>query len=68
MKTSTVLEMLRREGYDVTGGYLDFLFREHHIERPPMERRRMIWAPADVNRLKSVLKRRDRGPVAYTTS
>jgi len=63
MHTSDVIRRLRSEGYDITPGYLDFLFRERHLPRPPpKDGPHLRWAKADMDRLRSVLKHRGRGP------
>ncbi len=63
MRTGEVVEILRKQGFEVTPGYLDFLFRELHLPRPPLRGSRLDWRQADVQRLKAVLARRGRAPI-----
>ena len=37
MRTSEVIRALRTEGYEITSGYLDFLFRKAYLSRPAKE-------------------------------
>ena len=61
--TTDVLDRLRGEGFQVSVGYLQYLLRERVVV-PPAERVSSIfvWEEADVQRLKSELLRRGRGP------
>jgi len=66
MRTREVIVTLRKEGFDVTPGYLDFLFREEHLVKPSKNGPYLSWQPADADRLRSVLWRRGRGPKDVT--
>ena len=62
-RTREVIDRLRNEGYSVSPGYLQYLLRER-ILRAPSERfgGAYVWRELDIERLRSVLKRRERGP------
>ncbi|MFO7958725.1 MAG: hypothetical protein R6V05_14760 [Candidatus Brocadiia bacterium] len=62
-RTREVIDRLRDEGYSVSPGYLQYLLRER-ILRAPSERfaGAYVWREPDIDRLRSVLKRRERGP------
>jgi hypothetical protein len=63
LSTRDVVESLRREGFDLSIGYLQFLWRERHLLRPDARfGDAFAWTDADVDRLRSVLRRRGRGP------
>ena len=62
MRTSEVIKSLSEEGFEVTPGYLDFLFRERYLPKPSKSGPCLDWEPVDVDRLRSVLRRRGRGP------
>jgi hypothetical protein len=60
-RTSQVIDRLRREGYAVSPGYLQYLLRER-ILRAPSERfaGAYVWRENDFERLRQVLRRRGR--------
>jgi hypothetical protein len=62
-RTREVIDRLRDEGYSVSPGYLQYLLRER-ILRAPSERfgGAYVWREPDIERLRSVLKRRERSP------
>lgn len=62
MRTGEVVSAMRAEGFDLTPGYLDFLIRERHLHRPGCDAAGYVWTDPDVQRLKSILCRRNRGP------
>lgn len=61
-RTREVIDRLRNEGYAVSPGYVQYLLRER-ILRPPSERfgGAYVWQEPDIERLRSVLRRRRRG-------
>ena len=61
--TVDVVNVLRGEGYAVSPGYVAWVLREMHIPAPD-DRVGMAydWTDADVQRLRSFLMRRGRGP------
>ena len=62
--TSELVDQLRKEGYRVTTGYLQFLLREHPVLKPAGKLGPLyVWEPADIERLKAALVERGRGPV-----
>lgn len=60
--TSEVVDMLRAEGFDVYPGYVQSLIRERVLPAPDKFSGLFIWREPDVDRLRSELRRRDRGP------
>ncbi len=62
MRTGAVIATLRQEGFDLTPGYLDYVLRERHLIPPERNGVGYVWEKADVDRLRSVLRRRGRGP------
>jgi hypothetical protein len=62
--TRDVIALLLHEGFDVTWGYLGYCLRENAIASPSKGVGGvLLWTPADVDRLRSHLRRRERGPV-----
>ena len=61
--TVGVVDMLRSEGFSLSPGYVAWALRERHGP-PPDSRIGMayLWTDADIQRLRSFLCRRDRGP------
>ncbi len=62
--TTQVVDLLRREGFSVSPGYVAWALREGHVPSP--ENRvgmAYLWRDADVALLRSFLTRRNRGPV-----
>jgi hypothetical protein len=61
-RTREVIDRLQNEDYAVSPGYLQYLLRER-ILCPPSERfgGAYIWQESDIERLRSVLRRRGRG-------
>lgn len=61
--TADVVRQLRREGFELSFGYLQYLVREG-LFGPPQERVGVVfvWSEPDIQRLRSVLVRRGRGP------
>ena len=62
MRTGEAVLTLRAEGFDLTPGYLDFLIREQHFLPPLQVTAGYAWELPDLERLRSVLRRRNRGP------
>jgi hypothetical protein len=63
MSTVGAVNLLRSEGFLVSPGYVAWALRERHV--PPPEHRvglAYVWEEADVQRLRSFLIRRNRGP------
>ena len=61
--TADVVDGLRAEGFAVTRTYVAWLLRDRHIPTP--EKRpggALIWTDGDVQRLRSFLYPRNRGP------
>jgi len=66
--TNEVIDQLRGEGFDLTMGYLGFVFREHKIEKPPSVGRTLIWQEENIAALREWLESRGRLlPDATTT-
>ena len=67
MGKSTVdaVNLLRSEGYSVSPGYVAWALREGHVPAPDGRiGMAYLWTDADVQRLRSFLYRRGRGPAA----
>ncbi len=63
--TTWVIDALRQEGFEVSPTYVEWLLRERVIAAPQKGPGGVrIWQPQDVERLKSELIRRGRGPPA----
>ena len=63
MSTVGAVNLLRSEGFSVSPGYVAWVLRERHV--PPPENRvgmAYVWQEADIQRLRSFLIRRNRGP------
>jgi hypothetical protein len=61
--TAQVVDELRAEGFMVTRTYVSWVLRDRHVPTPPKgPGGALIWADADVVRLRSFLIRRNRGP------
>lgn len=61
--TVDVVDLLRSEGFSLSPGYVAWALRERHIPSP--ESRvglAYLWMDPDVQRLRSFLYRRNRGP------
>ncbi len=66
--TSEVVRDLRREDYAVSPSYVNYLIREGILPAPEKcPGGALCWAEADVDRLRSILKRRGRGPSEVLT-
>lgn len=63
--TGQAVAQLRKEGFKVTYSYAAYLLRER-IVAPPAAKLGFgyVWEEADIQRLRSVLIRRGRGPAA----
>lgn len=66
VRTGDVIGRLGREGYrGVRPSYVNYLLREGYVHMPEKgSDGRLLWAEADVDRLRNELKRRGRGPAA----
>ena len=62
VRTGEMIEVLRTEGFNITPAYLDFLLRERHFLPPVKTAAGYEWGAPDLARLRSVLRRRNRGP------
>ena len=62
MRTRDLVSALRSEGFAVTPAYLDFLIRERHLDRPNRDAVGYVWSDPDIQRVRSLLFRRNRGP------
>ena len=60
--TADVVYELRHEGFDVSCGYVAYVLRERLIALPQKIGTMWLWDEADVDRLRSLLRRRGRGP------
>ena len=61
--TTAVVDGLRAEGFQVNVGYVQWVLRDRHIAMPEKGPGGvLIWTDADVQRLRSFLLRRGRGP------
>ena len=61
--TTSVVDGLRSQGYDVTVGYVQWLLRDRIIAAPMKGPGGvLLWRPGDVARLQAELVRRGRGP------
>ena len=61
--TTAVVDRLRAEGFRVNIGYVQWALRDRHVPMPEKGPGGvLIWSGADVDRLKSFLYRRNRGP------
>jgi len=61
--TTAVVDRLRGDGFQVNAGYVAWLIRDRWLPAPEKgPGRAMIWTDADVQRLRSILYRRGRGP------
>ena len=64
--TQDVLDALRAEGFRVSSAYLAWLLRDRWLESPEKAPGgAFVWTDADVQRLRSLLVRRRRGPVSF---
>jgi len=61
--TSDVVERLRAEGCDVCPSYVTYLTRDGILHPPAKVLGRLLWTEPDIDRLRSELRRRGRGPV-----
>ena len=61
--TSDVVRSLQNEGYDVSCGYVSYVIRERIIALPRKVGGIWLWDESDIDRLRSELRRRGRGPV-----
>ena len=62
--STELVDNLRDDGWDVSHGYVMSLIRERHLPAPPKgPGGAFVWQEADIDRLESILRRRDRGPV-----
>ncbi len=62
--TSELVASLRSEGFEVSHSYLAYLLRERIVAAPPKGPGGvLLWEREDVERVRSELLRRDRGPV-----
>ena len=67
--TTTVVDELRAEGYEVNCGYVQYLLRDRILVAPEKgPGGLLIWAQADIERLKATLRRRSRGSGAWSSS
>ena len=63
--TVGVVDSLRSEGFSLSPGYVAWILRERHIPQPDNRiGLAYMWTDADVQRLRSELLRRGRGPKA----
>jgi hypothetical protein len=63
LTSSEVVGLLSAQGYRLSSGYLGYLVRENRLLRPETKAGTIfLWLPADIERLRSVLHERDRGP------
>lgn len=63
--TTAVVDRLRDQGFDVCHGYVQYLIRDRIVPSPPKGPGGvLLWEPSDVQRLRSELLRRRRGPAA----
>jgi len=60
--THELIDELRAAGFDLTPAYVSYLIRERILAEPERIGRTLVWTDADAARLKSVLRRRGRGP------
>jgi len=62
--TSSVVDRLRSEGYQVSTSYVQWLLRDRIISSPVKGPGGVLmWRPVEVARLRAELARRERGPV-----
>lgn len=62
--TTEVVRQLKRLGYELTPAYVNYLMREGILPQPPKGPGGVLcWGQADIDRLRSILRRRGRGPV-----
>ena len=62
LRTRDVLGRLRRAGYRVSPGYLQYLLREGIVAPPETTfGRALVWEEPDIDRLRWALERRGRG-------
>ena len=61
--TSDVVQNLKAEGFSVNCGYVSYVLRERLIARPQKVGGIWLWDEPDADRLRSLLRRRGRGPV-----
>jgi len=67
--TTSVLELLRSEGYRATPNYVAYLLREGMIPKPTKgPGGALLWRPGDILALRDELQRRGRGPRREGTS
>lgn len=62
ISTGQVISKLRTDGFEITPAYLGFLLQSRHVPEPERILGRFLWRAPDVDRLRSVLIRRNRGP------
>ena len=62
--TREIIDGLLAEGFTTSDGHVRYLLRERVLPMPDQRGPAgvLIWSPADVDRLKSILRRRGRGP------
>lgn len=59
--TTEVVDELRTDGFRVTPGYIAWVLRDRHIPEPEQKLgNAFIWTEADVDRLRSFLRRQGR--------
>lgn len=58
--TDRVIALMRSKGLRVTLGYIQFLIRESHIDRPACFGRSLMWSEDDVVTLEATLRERGR--------
>jgi len=67
--TREVVVQLRAEGFSFKGEpYVNSLIRTEALAPPEKFGNQFAWQPADVDRLRGVLRRRGRGPFTWRTS
>jgi hypothetical protein len=61
--TKEVVDALTAQGYLITRTYLAWIIRDRHVPEPQRGPGScFLWSEGDVDRLKSFLKRMNRGP------
>lgn len=58
--TKEMIDNLKEQGYDISEPYLNSLLRTEAIPPPEKFGHIYAWSPSDIDRLKSVLRRRQR--------
>lgn len=62
LATNEIIELLTREGFRLDGPYVKMLTSRGYISPPAKIAGRFLWQKADADRLRSILRRRGRGP------